>query len=91
MAFAIRLQQAAVEDMTLVADALDLQVSASNHASLVGNPAVFTHHWTNMGVSAPPCVCAADRLVLFRMDLALKQPRSSASGVAGAVARDPFG
>ncbi len=46
------LKQAAGEDMKLVADALDLQVSASKEAvSLAGNLPVFTHHCTNMGMT----------------------------------------
>jgi site-specific DNA recombinase len=45
-------REAAGDDMALVADALDLQVSASReHASLVGNLPVFTHHCTNIGMT----------------------------------------
>jgi len=32
------------------------------------------HHWTNIGVSAPPCVCAAERLIPFFMVLEFKKP-----------------
>lgn len=42
-----------------------------------GNAPVSTHHCTNIGVSAPPCVCDADRLVPFHMDLVLELPRPS--------------
>jgi len=46
------LREAAGEDVKMVADALDLQVSASTErASLAGNLPVFTHHCTNIGIT----------------------------------------